>query len=862
MAVSPQPAFFPDDPGPRLARLEALVEGYQRLAQVFHHVLSEQSLDAVLDRVADTLADLVPHDSLTIYGVDERRRQLVPVLARDKYAEEILATKHAFGEGITGWAVENRRAVLANEAHRDPRVKVIPGTPADDPEALICVPLIARGSLKGALNVYRNGEGNFFEEEEFELAKWFGDAAALALDNAQIRARLEHLAQTDSLTSLFNHRTFHERLRAELSRAARAGDTLALMMIDIDDFKRVNDVYGHAEGDRVLVSLADVLRATIRASDIVCRVGGEEFAVVLPSSDEHDALGLARRLRAKLEARPDEAMGEITLSVGIALGPKHAMNARELIACAEAAMMTAKVHGKDRVVVFDDAGRERPDEPDTTRDVRSIAHLKMLQSLARRLNRLNDVRAIGESIVDELRMLIDYHNCVVYLTDDEELRPIAVRGTFEQDCEPDFLQLHIGEGVTGRVAETGKPVMVPSALECEYSVQIPGTNPIDESIVAVPLRYGPRVVGVIYLSKLGIGQFDDDDLRLLEVLAGHASVALENARLYESLRHEAENAKAWLEFADAVSEGTSVDSIAEEAARSIARLLETDRCSLWLEDTAAGNYRCAAHHGYLGDAEAERVLTLRPGRAGLKPILDGRKTPFVLAGDEVKRHFFPREHEDLPVPPCAIAPLHPGFGVRGWIGVRSPDGSLSHFTDERLRLLEGLSFRASVAIQKALLFSSQQESADVASALLEFSRQLAAARGRRETLERIVELVGKMFSSDRAALWIELAQEQDFRLEAHWRADGATPIDAVGSVFDFGDARRLLTRSDPFVLDAQPELAGLPRWEVPFAIAPLALGDRLGCLAVTAPAEGFADRRLRLLAGIANQASLALAATV
>ena len=128
----------------------------------------------------------------------------------------------------------------------------MPGTPPD-PEALITVPLVARGSLKGALNIYRIGEDASFDEDEFELARWFGDAAALALDNAQIRARLEHLAHTDSLTGLYNHRYFHERLRAELQRAGRAHDTVALLMLDIDDFKRVNDVCGHGEGDQVLV---------------------------------------------------------------------------------------------------------------------------------------------------------------------------------------------------------------------------------------------------------------------------------------------------------------------------------------------------------------------------------------------------------------------------------------------------------------------------------------------------------------------------------------------------------------------------------------------------------------------------------
>src|SRR5581483_8056409 len=99
--------------------------------------------------------------------------------------------------------------------------------------------LISRGALKGALNIYRLGENGSFDEEDFELAKWFGDAAALALDNARIRARLEYQAQTDSLTELYNHRTCHERLRAELARIVRAGDLVALLMLDIDDFKRV-----------------------------------------------------------------------------------------------------------------------------------------------------------------------------------------------------------------------------------------------------------------------------------------------------------------------------------------------------------------------------------------------------------------------------------------------------------------------------------------------------------------------------------------------------------------------------------------------------------------------------------------------
>src|SRR4029079_13843599 len=224
---------------PAPARSEALVQSSRQLADVFHDILSEHSLDNLLERIADTLAELVPHDTLSSYQAYEPQTQLVPVLARDKWAEKIMESRSDFGEGITGWAALHREPVRTNQAHLDPRTKTVPGTPPDEAEALITVPLIARELVKGVLNIYRLGEDASFSDEEFELATRFADAAALALDNAQIRARLEYQAQTDSLTGLYNHRYFHERLRAELTRANRSRDTVAVLMLDIDDFKRV-----------------------------------------------------------------------------------------------------------------------------------------------------------------------------------------------------------------------------------------------------------------------------------------------------------------------------------------------------------------------------------------------------------------------------------------------------------------------------------------------------------------------------------------------------------------------------------------------------------------------------------------------
>jgi diguanylate cyclase (GGDEF)-like protein len=684
---------------PALTRIDTLVDSYRRLADVFHVVLSEEKLDAVLERIADTLGDLIPFDAFTIYQADESRRLLIPLMSRDKWADEIMGDQPLFGEGITGWVVEKREPQLVNHAHLDPRVKVVPGTPPDEPEALISVPLVARGAIKGALNVYRLGDDAKFTEEEFELAQRFGDAAAIALDNAQVRAGLELEAQTDSLTGLYNHRYFHERLRAELNRISRTHDSIAVLMLDIDDFKRVNDIYGHGTGDQVLLALSDILRQTVRAADVVCRLGGEEFGVIMASCDAGDALGLAGRLTDRLATEEFDQAGRLTLSIGIAQGPEHAMNPRELVACAEAAMMAAKARGKNQSILFDDTATERPVGVTGREDVRSIAHLKMLQSLAGRLNRLNDVREIGSVIVNELRGLIDYHNCRVYIADGDILFPIAFKGTLGQYTEEsaEDLTCKFGEGFTGWVAETGRSLLLANAMDCEFAVTIPNTDDIDESVVAVPLMYGSRVSGAVVISKLGVAQFDEDDVRLLEVLAGHASVALENARLYEAERVEAERAKESLAIANALLGFSRELAMAEGTDEVLARLVEqtaatlgAPRVSIWLQDEAESEVAPAAFFGFDPEFE-EHVRSVRYDAEMAKKWL-APDEPFVmdyedLAGDE-------NVSDDGNV--YAIAPLHLDAGRLGCIVAVA-----EAFSPRNMRMLDGIAHQAKLAIQNA-----------------------------------------------------------------------------------------------------------------------------------------------------------------
>jgi len=685
----------------------ARVESYRRLADVFHDVLAEQSLDALLDRIADALAELVPHDSLTIYEADEPRRLLMPVWARDKWADKILADNCPFGVGLTGWGVEHREPVLVNKAHLDPRTATVVGTPDDEPEALITIPLIARDSIKGALNIYRLGEDASFDEDEFELAKRFGDAAALALDNAQVRARLEHQAQTDPLTGLFNHRAFHERLRQALANASRSHDAVSLLMLDIDDFKRVNDVYGHGAGDEILRSLADTLKDAMRTSDVVYRLGGEEFAIVIASRSAENAERLAGRLVERVEATEFDPAGRITISVGLARGPEHAMNPRELIACAEAAMMTAKARGKNQIILYDDAELERPEgeEVPSTRDVRSVAHMKMLQSLGGKLNRLNDVRQIGNVIATELRSLIDYHNCRVSVVEGEDVIPIAFVGQFTSETqEPlEILACKVGQGITGRVAETGESLLIGDAANCEFARVLPGTDAIDESQVVVPLTYGTRVVGIIVISKLGLNQFDEDDVRLLEVLAGHAAVALENAGLYEAARREAERATALLEFSRQLSTAEGMDEVVDRIVERSARTLGSPRASVWFQETTGSELRAHATHGY-HELDRERLSRMHFDHQSAEGFLSGNE-PFVV--NDRQRAAIKGANEVGAGRPFAIAPLTLDGGRLGCIAVAAPEDS--EFSERHLRLLAGVAHQAKLALTNAGNFQSLEK---------------------------------------------------------------------------------------------------------------------------------------------------------
>ena len=217
--------------------------------------------------------------------------------------------------------------------------------------ATAAAPIPGRGAPWGAVLAATTRPSPLPAGAEYQLAD-FAELVAMAVSNAEDRARLAALAAWDPLTGLPNHRTFQERLRDEAARAARHGHPLAVVAIDLDHFRQVNEAYGHDVGDRVLVEVARRLRGQARAGEVVARVGGEEFAWILPETDMAGAHRAAERARRAIEQLPVDPVGTVTISAGVC-DLAHAGDAEELFRLADGALYWAKQRGRNTVCDYE-----------------------------------------------------------------------------------------------------------------------------------------------------------------------------------------------------------------------------------------------------------------------------------------------------------------------------------------------------------------------------------------------------------------------------------------------------------------------------------------------------------------------------
>jgi diguanylate cyclase (GGDEF)-like protein len=275
---------------------------YERIADVFARLLGEHTPEDLLGTFADAIEELVPCSGLVVFERNEAEDALTPVLVRGSSSLDGLR-----------------------------------------------VPLVAHGRVTGALSIHRDGEESDFHDDELEFIARFADGVALALDNARARARLAQLAQTDDLTGALNRRGFFEAAERELARAMRDETDTALLVVDVDDLKSINDRHGHSLGDAVLAQVADMLASRTRRGDIVGRLGGDEFAVVLPGAGLEAAENLAQELEQLLrEAVVDTLAGPVvaTASVGVAATDGRRTGVVRLLARADVDMYRRKKRRK------------------------------------------------------------------------------------------------------------------------------------------------------------------------------------------------------------------------------------------------------------------------------------------------------------------------------------------------------------------------------------------------------------------------------------------------------------------------------------------------------------------------------------
>jgi PAS domain S-box-containing protein len=330
-------------------------------------------------------------------------------------------------------------------------------------------------------------------------------------------------------------------------------------------------------------------------------------------------------------------------------------------------------------------------------ELRSVAQLRMLHALATRLNALDDVTAIGEAITTELKTLIDYHNCRIYLLleDGLTLWPVTFRGELtEYESEtPEELVTQVGEGITGYAAITGQTYYAPDALHDERGIQIEGTDEIEESLLAVPLKVGDKVTGVIVLSNLGTDQFEEDDQRVLEVLASHASVAYENASLLQKEREAAKTASALLGLSQALSGAGNVSSVLARVVAAVPSIIDGSAVVAYRRDRKTGDFIPAHHHGLPVDGPARVPADLA------NRFLSSFEEPFVIEREMAEQ--VPTEFWLVDEPTAAlIAPMSWEPDEFGALVVLAPDVERT-FSERDRDLARGIAQIASLALGSA-----------------------------------------------------------------------------------------------------------------------------------------------------------------
>lgn len=263
-------------------------------------------------------------------------------------------------------AVKSRELILAGDidTHEKPVIRRSQRPFADNYKTKNCVivPLICQERVVGVLNLADKMEGNSFDYEDIALIELLGQLLGGSIGNVKLFEKIQRQAMTDGLTGLANHRRFYEILERELWRSRRYGGQISVIMIDIDNLKKINDAYGHRAGDKVIKEISKKIKLCIRQVDTAARYGGDEFAIILPKTPLSDALVAAERMVDAVAHSPITWRKEhIELSISVGLGQYEAdISPEEITSSSDQALYMAKQAGKNTVRIFHPSKGYRP----------------------------------------------------------------------------------------------------------------------------------------------------------------------------------------------------------------------------------------------------------------------------------------------------------------------------------------------------------------------------------------------------------------------------------------------------------------------------------------------------------------------
>lgn len=305
-------------------------------------------LQAILER-ATSLLDAAGGD----LGLYDPGRGDIQIVVSHNMGLDYAGTRMALGEGAMGMVAQTLEPLIIDDysswAGRSSQYE------EERYYAVMAAPLLNGGRLIGVVGVVHRDPARKFGASDLNLLNLFAQQATIAVENARLYSQAQLLAVTDPLTGLTNRRQFFILAEKEFRRVQRYGSPLSAIMLDVDDFKRVNDSYGHAVGDEVLRLLAEYCQNDLRRVDLVARYGGEEFVILLPETGLDSAMHAAERLRDHISRNPPQVRGliiPITVSIGLAIMSPDIRDVESLIDHADQAMYTAKQSGRNRIEIY------------------------------------------------------------------------------------------------------------------------------------------------------------------------------------------------------------------------------------------------------------------------------------------------------------------------------------------------------------------------------------------------------------------------------------------------------------------------------------------------------------------------------